>query len=110
MKFFLIRVIWGLLLVMFSSAVLAEGDLVAGKKIFEDSCASCHGGGFKGWVSGAPNVNEKDSWAEYLGKPTAQLYSEIINGTDTHEPKGGCEECSKDDIEKSIDYIINVTK
>ncbi len=86
---------------------LANTSVFAEDSTFANVCSDCHAGGFKGWVSGAPNINKKNKWDEFLNRHTAEEMKEIVvNGLSDHKRKGGCKTCSKDDIEASVDYML----
>lgn len=86
-------------------------SLRAENAAFEKVCQSCHTGGFKGWVSGAPNVNSKDNWKKFHERDSeAEMRNIVLNGLNDHEIKGGCSKCSDDEINSAIDYIILKTK
>ncbi|WP_375750074.1 c-type cytochrome [Vibrio sp. HN007] len=89
-------------------AISAPG--VAKNATFEKVCQSCHTGGFKGWVSGAPDVNDKEAWGKYHGRHTHDEMRDIVmNGLNDHELKGGCSKCTDEDINSAIDYILQIT-
>jgi cytochrome c6 len=52
------------------------GNPVAGKKVFEDNCVSCHGPDGVALVPGVPNFAK----GERLEKPDSQLLMTIQNG------------------------------
>ncbi len=89
----------------------ASYSLQAENAAFEKVCQSCHTGGFKGWVSGAPNVNSKDDWAKFHERDSeADMRDIVLNGLNDHELKGGCSKCSNEEINSAIDYILLKTK
>lgn len=74
---------------------------------FDKVCKSCHTGGFKGWVSGAPNIQEKDDWAIYIKRDSLdQMRNIVLQGSDDHKVKGGCKKCSDEAILGAIDYML----
>ena len=80
-------------------------------KTFSEVCRSCHTGGFKGWLSGAPNIKDKNKWKKYIEQDSIEKMKKIvIKGTDDHKAKGGCEKCSDEDIIGAIDYIMSLVK
>ena len=92
-------------------AVLTTTSVQAEDKTFADVCSECHTGGFKGWVSGAPNVKEKDEWKKFIERDFIPKMREIVlNGTDDHKKKGGCENCSNSDVIGAIDYMMSLVK
>lgn len=81
-----------------------------GKEIFKNNCASCHTGGFKGWVTGAPEIGELEEWKESFEKNNQELVNIVFTGANDHELKGGCDACTKDQIRAAIEYIMSKTK
>ncbi|EAR61317.1 c-type cytochrome [Neptuniibacter caesariensis] len=86
-----------------SPMLLAEGN-----PTFEKVCSSCHTGGFKGWVTGAPNIHKKEEWSSYLDRDSVERMKEIVlKGAEDHKVKGGCSTCSNGSILNAVDYIIS---
>ena len=76
-------------------------------KTFSEVCQSCHTGGFKGWLSGAPNVKDKSKWEKYIKRDPVEKMKEIVlKGTKDHKAKGGCEKCSDGEIRAAVDYMM----
>jgi cytochrome c5 len=94
--------------VNFSMAVNAEEN--SGKQVFEQECASCHTGGFKGWVSGAPEIGSKEDWLNFINKGPKKMTKVTIEGGEGMDPMGGCKTCSEAQIKAAVDYIILKTK
>lgn len=86
-----------------STTLLAEGS-----STFNKVCSSCHTGGFKGWVTGAPNINKQSHWKEYLEKHSIeQMMDIVLQGKNDHKLKGGCSKCTDEEIINAINYIIS---
>ncbi|RLA06341.1 MAG: hypothetical protein DRQ51_09725 [Gammaproteobacteria bacterium] len=82
-----------------------------GKKTFDKVCSSCHTGGFKGWMSGAPDISDKKEWSKFIKRDSIDKMKKIVlKGTDDHKVKGGCKKCADKDILSSVDYIISKVK
>ncbi len=81
-----------------------------GKALFDKVCASCHTGGFKGWISGSPEIGEYDEWEPYFKDGLSVMVKHINEGTDKHEAKGECEDCTEEQIKAAIEYIMTETK
>lgn len=79
-----------------------------GQQVFENVCASCHTGGFKGWVSGAPDVRDAQEWAPYLQRDSLEVMRRIVvKGNADHKPKGDCEDCTEAEVIQAIDYLLS---
>ncbi len=90
---------------------LASTSVFAEDGTFANVCSECHTGGFKGWVSGAPNVKKEHKWEEFLNRHTAEEMKEIVlNGSEDHKQKGGCKTCSDDDIRAAVDYVLTLVE
>lgn len=98
------------------AALVANVSLAAnatdnkGKEVFDKGCASCHTGGFKGWVSGAPEIGVKEDWLKYMKNGPEKMTKVTIEGGEGMDPMGGCKTCSEAQIKAAVDYIILKTK
>ena len=93
-----------------TGALFAQDSENEGKDIFENNCASCHTSGFKGWLSGAPEIGEKAEWKKHFENDLTTLTEHVFEGTQRHEARGDCEECSQEQIKKAIEYIVANSK
>ncbi len=83
----------------------------ADEAAFKKVCSSCHSGGVKGWMSGAPNVKKAQEWAEYHQRHNEEeMRTIVMNGVNDHKVKGGCKNCSDDEINGALDFIFANTK
>ena len=74
-----------------------------GRQIYEDYCFSCHTPG----LSGAPKIGDREAWKFRLAQGKIVLLDSTINGIQpAMPPRGVCFECSDQDLEQAIDYII----
>ncbi|WP_127114750.1 c-type cytochrome [Shimia sediminis] len=96
-----------------ASAAVAVGLMAttsvqaAGSDTFKSVCSECHTGGFKGFMSGAPNVEKPATWQKYLARDSkAQMQETVLRGTKDHKAKGGCASCSDQQIIDAIDYML----
>ena len=90
---------------------LSSTTLLANDKTFVDVCSDCHTGGFKGWVSGAPNVRKTHKWKEFLERHSVEEIKDIVlNGSEDHKRKGGCKTCSDNDIVAALEYMMTLVK
>ena len=81
-----------------------------GKKVFYKTCTSCHTGGFKGWITGAPEIGDWDEWEPYFQKGFSVLVTNVNEGTKGHAVKGECDDCTEEQIKAAIEYIMSETK
>lgn len=92
-----------LIFLLFSSFCYAQGE----NKTFNKVCSSCHNGGIKGFISGAPSIEDKQLWLEYLEKHSIDEIKQIVlEGSEEHKVKGGCKKCSNAEIIGAINYML----
>lgn len=77
---------------------------------YEEYCASCHNGGFKGWITGAPKIGKLKKWKPFFDTGLDEMTKNVMTGEKKHEIKGGCETCTEADIRAINKYIMSVTK
>lgn len=74
-------------------------------QIYTASCAGCHNTG----VAGAPKYGTSD-WADRATKGMDTLLANAINGINAMPPRGLCGDCSDEDIQGVIQYMIDGSK
>jgi cytochrome c5 len=84
------------------AAVVKKVMIRTGKSIYESKCVACHGIG----IAGAPKLGDKASWAPRIQAGKVTLLKNAMNGLNAMPPKGTCSDCSKKDIEKTIEYMV----
>jgi cytochrome c5 len=84
-------------------------DPQAGRKIFMEFCTNCHG---KQPVIdlNAPRIDNKKAWhvLEKLGIET--LLNITANGIGAMPARGGCFECSDEQLRQTLQYILKESK
>lgn len=77
-----------------------------GATIYTDKCAMCHAAG----IAGAPKMGDVAVWAERIGKGEQTLIDNAIQGfqgsTGMMPPKGGCADCSDDEIIEAVKHMV----
>ncbi len=83
-----------------------ENDPDAGKKIFNEFCSSCHGKQAVIDVN-APRIDDHASWQirKKLGMPI--LLKITLTGVGAMPARGGCFECSDEQLREAIQYILS---
>jgi cytochrome c5 len=74
-----------------------------GKTLFESHCVLCHGNG----IAGAPRFGNKADWEPRIKKKLALLLKHVNKGYHAMPAKGACLECSPNDLEAAIRYMID---
>ena len=80
-----------------------------GKKIFNQSCITCHLYG----TGGATILNDKRIWGKLLEEKTIkEIYLNVLNGYPGDKgpmpQKGACRQCSETDLFDAIEYILSI--
>jgi len=86
-----------------SSSVTATST---GVEIYAKNCAACHSGGFKGWMTGAPELGDKVVWKPLMAKGVDAMTTFSIKGVNKMPAKGGCKTCSDEQIKATVEYMI----
>lgn len=72
------------------------------KDIYNKYCVMCHAAG----VAGAPIFRQQNLWRERLQKGFAMVWKNSWEGINAMPARGGCMDCSKDDIREVIIYML----
>ncbi|EKF73706.1 cytochrome c5 [Alcanivorax hongdengensis A-11-3] len=91
-----------------SEVAAAGGDGEAkaprsGEQVFNSACTPCHTAG----VAGAPKVGNEQDWAPRIAKGEDTLLKHAVNGFNAMPPKGMCGDCSEQEIQNAIEYMIH---
>ncbi|MDI1352401.1 MAG: c-type cytochrome [bacterium] len=75
----------------------------SGKKIYTKHCIICHRDG----LAGAPRFRNAEDWKPRLtGKKLSDLVTSAIKGLNAMPAKGTCLDCSKEDLQAAITYMM----
>ncbi|QXL84337.1 cytochrome c5 family protein [Comamonas sp. NLF-1-9] len=85
-----------------ASAGADDAHAAAGKKIYETTCAACHGTG----VAGAPKFGDKAAWAPRLAAGFDEVLKIATHGKGAMPPKGGSN-ASDADFKAAVEYLVN---
>ena len=95
-----------LLLVDAYSVVRAE--VTAGRTLYENNCAVCHGPDGEGAMPGVRSMTANTGWAK---KSDQELVTIIINGVESTDgpvsmpPKGGAPSLTEEQIHSIVNYL-----
>lgn len=83
-----------------------KNDPKAGEKIYQQFCANCHAQ--KPFIPlGAPTIGDERAWTKRLSKGQEVLLKNTLDGYGAMPARGGCFECSDEQINMSIKYITD---
>ena len=88
--------------------IIGEGPKVEAKALppgvatYQKYCHTCHEGG----VAGAPKKGDKGAWGPRMAKGMEQTLSNAMKGIKAMPPMGTCMECTKEEIQAAITYMI----
>jgi cytochrome c5 len=85
-----------------AAAPAAASGPRSGADVYTAKCASCHAVG----VAGAPKFGTSE-WTDRAGKGMETLLANAINGINAMPPKGLCADCSDEELQASIQHMID---
>ena len=75
----------------------------SGEAVYTATCAMCHSAG----LAGAPILGNTEQWAPRIAAGTDTLYRHAIEGLNgIMPPRGTCADCSDDELQAAVDYMI----
>jgi len=86
-----------------------EGDPSAGRKIFKEFCAACHDKQPQIDVR-APRIGDQKAWQARRQWGVSTLLKMTINGVGAMPARGGCFECSDEQLQETIQYMLKQNK
>ena len=79
-----------------------KSEALSGKQVYDISCMACHETG----AAGAPKLNDKNAWAPRVKQGKKTLIKHVVEGYKLMPAKGGCMQCSDDDIVAAVNYML----
>ncbi len=73
-----------------------------GETVYNTKCMACHGTG----AAGAPLKGNAEQWAARIAQGQAKMLEHALVGFNAMPPKGTCMDCSDDEIQAAIDFMI----
>ena len=81
----------------------AEELPLSAETIYTRYCAACHRTG----LAGAPIFRNAEQWKSRLDKKSLEeLTATAVKGINAMPAKGTCNQCSEEDIRRSIEYML----
>ena len=86
-----------------AAAAATGGDQVrSGEDVYNTACSACHGTG----AGGAPKHGDTGAWVDRIAQGNDVLYEHAIKGFNGMPAKGLCMDCSDDELQLAVDYIV----
>ncbi len=79
------------------------GGLMVGKQVYDGKCQACHSTG----AGGAPKIDDKAAWEPRVALGMDTLVQHAIHGINAMPPRGTCGECSDEQIEEAVKYMVS---
>jgi cytochrome c5 len=83
----------------------AEKYPANGADVYKENCAVCHAEG----KLGAPKTGDKEVWKPLIDKNMDVLFENVLYGKE-HPKKGGCDQCTSNEIIEAIKYMVSQSK
>ena len=77
-----------------------------GESIFNSTCSACHRTG----AAGAPKFGNAKDWAPRAAKGIKTLLADATKGLNAMPPKGMCMDCSANELQSAIQYMLDHSK
>ena len=85
-----------------SAAAPAEAGVVDGSQVYNSVCVACHAAG----VAGAPQPGSDLMAQRFAEKGLDGLVSSVINGLNVMPPRGGRPDLSDEQIQASVEFML----
>jgi len=83
--------------------VAAALDVRSAESIYTTGCATCHDPG----LAGAPKLGDKSQWEARQAKGYETLVNNAYNGINGMPAKGLCLDCTKEEIDIAVKYMLD---
>jgi cytochrome c5 len=88
-----------------ATAAVDTGPL-SGEDVYNQFCFACHATG----ASDAPLFADTEAWAPRISKGMDELVASTVNGLGMMPPKGTCMNCSDEELQAAVDYIVETAQ
>ena len=89
-----------------SSAAVADTGPLSGEAVYNQFCFACHATG----ASDAPILADAEAWAPRIDKGMDTLMASTLNGIGMMPAKGTCMNCSDDELQAAVDYMVEAVE
>ena len=88
------------------AAAAAPAQAREGSEVYAAACQACHATG----AAGAPKTGNAGDWGDRLDAEMDELYANAIDGIGAMPAKGGCGDCSEEEVRNAVDYMMDETR
>ena len=81
----------------------AAAEPRSGQAIYDSKCMICHASG----SAGAPKLGDVAAWVPRIAQGTDTLYANALDGFKGMPPKGLCMDCSPEELNAAVDYMVS---
>lgn len=85
-----------------AATAAAGGAALTGDAVYNQFCFVCHATG----VSEAPLFANADAWAPRIAKGMDTLMASTLNGIGAMPPRGTCMNCSDEELQAAVNYMV----
>ncbi len=85
-----------------SATEVASSGPLSGQAVYDQFCFACHLSG----VGGAPLLGDAAQWEPRIAKGIDVLMASTINGLNAMPAKGTCMNCSDEELQAAVDYML----
>ena len=89
-----------------SATAAVETGPLSGEDVYNQFCFACHATG----ASDAPLFADTEAWAPRIAKGMDTLMASTLNGLGMMPAKGTCMNCSDDELQAAVDYIVETAQ
>lgn len=86
-----------------SATASASSGPLSGQAVYDQFCFACHAAG----VGGAPLLGDAGQWQSRIDKGMDELMASTLNGLNAMPPKGTCMNCSDDELQAAVTYMLD---
>ncbi len=88
------------------SAVDVSAEPLSGEAVYDQFCSVCHTAG----VAGAPKFADNAIWEPRIAKGMEVLMNSTLYGINAMPARGGCIDCSDDELNNAVVYMLDAAK
>jgi cytochrome c5 len=85
-----------------ATVAVAGGSDRGAEEVYNAACMACHMTG----AAGAPILGDISAWSARITQSVETLYDHAINGIGAMPAKGGCVNCSDNEVKAVVDFMI----